>query len=123
MPIHSSTLLLGAGLLGLASLPHVEVAPKEWTGCPVRALYGVDPGPRFSVSWIVTGQKAVISFQADKIVMGGGKGMMSASQLAQWGPYLDELRNAASQKVKVQVVYDDATNAILGINVLYDQNC
>lgn len=116
-------LLFGTTLLSMASIAEVEAATKEWIGCPIKSFYAVDPGPMFSVSWSVTGEELVISFQADKILLGGGKGMMSASQLAQWAPYLDELRAAASQRVKLQVFYDDSTRVILAINVLYNQKC
>jgi hypothetical protein len=117
------SLFLCAVLLNLAPLPEAVAATKEWTGCPVKSFYDVDPGQKLSVSWSVTGESRVVSFQADKILLGGGKAMMSASQLAQWTPYLDELRNAASQKIKVQIFYDDTTHVVLAINVIYNQGC
>lgn len=123
MRFSTITLLLGVTLLSTRPPADVETAPKQWTGCPVRSFYDVDAGPKFSVSWTVTGEAAAISFQADRILLGGGKGMMTPSQLAQWEPYLAELRNAASQRLKVLVFYDDVTHAIAAIDVLYDQKC
>jgi hypothetical protein len=109
--------------LGLGSMTQAHAATQDWTGCPVKSFYSVDPGPKLSVSWSVTGDRRVIAFHADKIVLGGGKGMMAPAQLTRWEPLLNELRNAASQKVKVRVFYDDDTRDVLGINVLYDQGC
>ena len=65
----------------------------------------------------------VVAFQKDGIKLGGGKGMMSASEFLQWAPFFDELCNAASQKLKVRVYYDEATRNILTIIVLYNEHC
>jgi hypothetical protein len=115
--------LMFVACLGLASTPQARAATQDWTGCAVTSYYSVDPGPKLSTSWSVSGERRVIAFHADKIVLGGGKGLMSPAQFARWDPILSELRNAASQKVKVRVFYDDATRDVLGINVLYDQGC
>jgi hypothetical protein len=123
MIVRFSVLCLGVAFLGLASVSPAQAATEDWTGCPVKSFYSVDPGPKLSVSWSVSGDRRVIAFHADKIVLGGGKGLMSSAQLARWEPLLGELRNAANQKVKVRVFYDDATRDVLGINVLYDQGC
>lgn len=122
MSMRFSALLIGAALLSFASLS-AEAATKNWIGCPVKSFYDVDTGPKLSVSWSVTGAAPVISFQATRIVFGGGKGLMTPAQLAQWTPYLDELREASSRKLKVQVFYDDVTKSILAIDTLYNTPC
>jgi len=119
----SSALFLVSALLCLLLPVQSEAATKQWIGCPEQSFYNVDPGPKLSVGWLVTGDTRIISFQIDKILLNGGKGMMSPGQLAAWAPYLDELRNAASQRVKVQIFYDDTTNVVTAIKVLYSQRC
>jgi hypothetical protein len=122
MSMRYSVLLLGAALLSVAAVP-AQAATKNWIGCPIKSYYDVDVGPKLSVSWTVTGQAAVISFQATRIVLGGGKGMMTPAQLAQWTSYLDELREASGKKLKVQVFYDDVTKSVIAIDTLYNTPC
>lgn len=119
-----SLAIVMAGMLAVAflALP-AHAATKNWIGCPISSSYSVDPGPRYSVSWVVSGERRVIAFQQDKILLGGGKGMMTLGQLNQWKHVLDGLNTAAAAKVKVAVYYDDVSGHVLTIAARYNQTC
>ena len=122
----SATLALSLSVLALSiiAIPQpVQAAKKNWTGCPVSSTYGVDPGPLFSVSWVVSGERRVIAFQQDHIKLGGGKGKMNLGQLNRWKAILEQLRTAAAKKVKVTVYYDDANRHVTAVIAHWNQNC
>lgn len=119
----SARFLVPVAILAASASLTAHAGTKNWMGCPITSFYGVDPGPKFSVSWSVSGEPAVISFQRDRIQLGGGKGMMTLGQLNQWKHFLDELRTAAVAKVKVQVYYDEASRRVLSIVARYNRSC
>ena len=117
-------LMLSMLTIGMTSIAKpAQAVTKNWTGCPVSSTYGVDPGPRFSVSWVVSGENRVIAFQGDHIKLGAGKGNMTLAQLDRWKYILEQLRTAAAKKIKVTVYYDDETRHVKAVIARWNQNC
>ena len=117
-------LILSMLTIGITSeAKPAQATIKNWTGCPVSSTYSVDPGPRFSVSWVVSGERRVISFQPDQIILGGGKGNMTLGQLNRWKHILEQLRTAATKNVKVTIYYDDETRKVRTVIARWNENC
>ena len=68
------SVLLSSLAIAFLDASYVSAETKNWIGCPVQSINSIDPGPRLSVSWSITGMPPIVSFQADKILLGGGSG-------------------------------------------------
>lgn len=111
-------------VISICSIPQpVQAATKNWTGCPISSTHSVYPGPKFGVSWVVSGVNWVIAFQPDYIKLGGGAGSMTLGQLNRWTSILEQLRTAAEKKVKVTIYYIDTTKHVKGVKVRWNKPC
>lgn len=69
------------------------------------------------------GERTAISFYPDRMAYVGTVPPLTAAQARNWEPVLDLLRDAARQRVKVEIRIDKATKRIEALEVRYHVPC
>jgi DNA helicase HerA-like ATPase len=69
------------------------------------------------------GERTAISFYPDRMAYVGTVPQLTAAQARNWEPVLDLLRDAARQRVKVEIRIDKASKRIEALEVRYHVPC
>ena len=118
-------------LLGSGDRPSVGPVQTitRYTGCIVGSVYypGVNTY-RYMAIWKLKSAAVAgtyyMNFKPGRIEFKPGYGFdwMTAAQLSEWAPQIEELRNAANRKVPVEIAYN-TESLVTYFNVQYDQSC
>ena len=126
-------LLAGAAVASSASLAQVQrdraeakasrSGNKEVVACVSRIsrYFKADGTQAMRVQFI--GENTALSFYPDYMAYVGTVPSLTHAQVQRWEPVLDLLRDAARQRVKVELTIDGASNKIEAVEVRYHSPC
>jgi hypothetical protein len=97
-----------------------EGETKEFTGCINTINFNL--GPEVTRIIVQVGSNS-LWLQRDGITVGGGAPYLTYAQAAALEPILGTLRAGAAARVKAFVRWDDSTNLVHVVQVLFDSPC
>ena len=127
--------LVGIVVIGSGYLPMERSSSAAlWSGCVKRAAFGAQSTTgnvaiyELSGTGVTAGQRRFLFFEGDRILIGSGyrPTPLTAAQWQRWEVFFDELRNAATQKLQVEITTGTAVGIylqVLYVETRYDVAC
>ncbi len=123
MKFSSKRLFFCLSLFAVLDTGATMAETKKFVGCPLKSwtTWEIDGG--LSIHWAFSGQSAIVAFQPDGIVLGGGLAPLTPEQARAYEPTLNELRLAAVSRRSVDIYFDPDTRRISAFIVNWHDGC